>query len=129
MKRILLSASILGALIITIGVFAVPANTEPEKQERANVEFTETVRLLGVFLKGEYLVVHDEDRMAKGEDCTYVYDKSGKFVVSFHCIPVERPKAKSFRMVTSRANLAYGPAEIREIQFPGSTEAHQVPSF
>lgn len=128
MKR-LLAASILGALSITIGVFAGQANTEPKKQQRATVEFTETVKLLNVFLKGDYLVVHDEERMAQGEDCTYVYDKSGKLVVSFHCIPIERPKAESFRIVTTRANLAYGPAEIKEIQFAGSTEAHQVPSL
>jgi hypothetical protein len=129
MKKLLFSASILGALIITIGVLAVVANAETPKQERATVEFTETVKLLDVFLKGEYLIVHDEDRMAKGEDCTYVYDYAGKLAVSFHCTPVERPKSKSFRVVISKANLPYGPAEVREIQFPGSTEAHRVPAF
>jgi hypothetical protein len=113
--------------MITIGVFAANANTEANKQERATVEFTQTVKLLDVFLKGEYLIVHDEDKMAKGEDCTYLYDRSGKLVVSFHCTPVERPKAKSFRVVTSRVLSPYGPAEVKEIQFAGSTEAHLVP--
>ena len=129
MKRLLFPASILGALIITIGLFALVTSAETKKQERANIEFTETVKLLDVLLKGNYLIVHDEDRMAKGEACTYVYDRAGKLVVSFHCTPVERPKSKSFRVVLSKANLPYGPAEVREIQFPGSTEAHQVPAF
>ena len=129
MKRLLFATSILGALILTLGVFGVRANSETKRQERANIEFTETVKLLDVFLKGNYLIVHDEDRMAKGEACTYVYDSAGKLVVSFHCTPVERPKSKSFRVVLSKANLPYGPAEVSEIQFPGSTEAHQVPAF
>jgi hypothetical protein len=51
------------------------------------VEFRGNVRLLGVFLQGQYLVVHDHDLMARGEDCTYVYKlepgKPDKLVVSF----------------------------------------------
>ena len=127
MKRLLFATSILGALILTLGVFGVRANSETKRQERANIEFTETVKLLDVLLKGNYLIVHDEDRMAKGEDCTYVYDSAGKLVVSFHCTPVERPKSKTFRVVLSKTTLTYGPAEVREIQFPGTTEAHLLP--
>ncbi len=127
MKRNLLAGLLLAALIITIGVLAVQANTEAGTDERATVEFTDTVKLKGVFLKGEYLVVHDDEKMAKGEDCSYFYDRSGRLVVSFHCIPVERPKTKSFRIVTVRSSGGNLPAEILEIQFPGSTEAHQVP--
>jgi hypothetical protein len=43
-----------------------------------------------VFLEGEYLMVHVEDRMAKSKDCTYVYDAKG---------------ALRFRVVASRSNL------------------------
>lgn len=127
MKRLLLAGSMLTALVMIIGAFAAHAKTESKKSERATVEFTETVKLLGVMLKGEYFIVHDEDLMAKGEDCTYVYDASGKLVVSFHCVPVERPKTERFRMVVSKVNAPYGPGAIKEIQFAGSTEAHQVP--
>lgn len=127
MKRLLFAGSMLAALIITIGVFAVEANTEAKKNERATIEFTETVKLLDVLLKGEYLIVHDEERMARGEDCTYLYDSKGRLVVSFHCTPVERPKTEQFRIVVSKANSPYGPGEIKEIQFAGSTEAHRVP--
>lgn len=129
MKRLLFPASFLGALIIILGVFALVTNAETKKQERAKIEFTETVKLFDVLLKGDYLIVHDEDLMAKGEACTYIYDTAGKLVTSFHCTPVERPKSNSFRLVTSRANMTNGPAEVIEIQFPGSTEAHRVPAF
>jgi hypothetical protein len=126
MKRLLIAASMLAALMITIGAFAAHTKAEAKKTDRATIEFTQTVKLLNVVLKGEYLIVHDEALMAKGEDCTYVYDRSGKLVVSFHCTPVERPKSDRFRAVTRRLDPS-GLSEIVEIQFAGSTEAHQVP--
>jgi hypothetical protein len=127
MKRLIIATSIL-ALVVTAGFLATRANAETKRQEKATIEFTETVKLMGALLKGEYLIVHDEDRMSQGDACIYLYDSSGKLVVSFHCTPVERAKAKSFRVV-ARQNQPYGPKEITEIQFAGSTEAHQVPSF
>lgn len=125
MKRLLFATSILGALIISIGVFAAQANTEAKKTERATIRFNEPVKLLNVMLKGEYLFVHDEDKMAKGEDCSYVYDSTGKLVVSFHCIPAERSKVARFQVVT--VAVTNDMREIREYQFADSTEAHQVP--
>ena len=127
MKRILFATSMFAALLLIIGVFTAQAKPESKKTERATIEFTETVKLLNVFLKGEYFIVHDEDKMAKGEDCTYVYDPKGKLVVSFHCTPVERRKSEKFTVVASRSTITNGPAEIKEIQFAGSTEAHLVP--
>ena len=127
MKRILLATSMFAALALTIGAFTTQAKPEPNKTQRATIEFTETVKLVDVFLKGEYFIVHDEDKMAKGEDCTSVYDAKGRLVVSFHCTPVERPKSDRFRVVVARSTITNGPAEIKEIQFAGTTEAHLVP--
>ena len=127
MKRLLIAVSILAAVMMTIGALATHATTEAKKTERATIQFNEPVKLLGVFLKGEYTFIHDEEKMAKGEDCSYVYDRLGKLVVSFHCIPVERSKATRFRVVTVRTDPTYGPRELKEYQFAGSTEAHQVP--
>jgi len=125
MKRLLIAATMLAALIVTIGAFAVNSKAEAKNNERATIEFIQPVKLLSVILKGEYLVVHDDALMAKGEDCTYVYDRSGKLVVSFHCTPVERQKSNRFRVVTRRIDPS-GISEVIEIQFAGSTEAHQV---
>jgi len=126
MKRLLIAASMLAALTITVGAFVTHAEAEAKKNERATIEFTQAVKLLNVVLKGEYLVVHDEAKMAKGEDCTYLYDAKGKLVVSFHCTPVERPKSDRFRVVTRRLDPS-GMSEVIEIQFAGSTEAHLTP--
>jgi len=127
MKRLLIGVSLLAAMMITFGALATHADTEAKKQHRATIQFNEPVKLLNVFLKGEYTFVHDEDKMAKGEDCTFIYDSAGKLVTSFHCIPAERPKAKNFRVLTARLDPTYGPREIKEYQFAGDTEAHQVP--
>ena len=125
MKRTLIATSMFMSLMISIAAFAVHTRAEAKKNERATVEFTQSVKLLNVVLRGEYLVVHDEALMAKGEACTYLYDRAGKLVVSFHCTPVERPKSDRFRVVTRRLDPS-GISEIVEIQFAGSTEAHQV---
>ncbi|HSB12028.1 MAG TPA: hypothetical protein VLM38_21255 [Blastocatellia bacterium] len=127
MKRLLFAASMLAAVMMTIGAFSTQATTETKKTERATIQFNEPVKLLNVFLKGEYTFVHDEEKMAKGEDCTYVYNASGKLIVSFHCIPAQRAEAKNFRVLTVQQDRTYGPREIKEYQFAGSTEAHQVP--
>jgi hypothetical protein len=93
--------------------------------------FREPVKLLGVVLQGEYMFVHDEQAMATGDACTYVYKveegKPDRLVVSFHCIPVPRKAVAVFTVRTSfSTELMLN--ELTEYQFAGSTEAHQVPS-
>ena len=124
MKRYIFTALIVLALVTGIVLAQVQKKVEAGKIQKAKVEFTETVKLKDVMLRGEYLFLHDEEKMAKGLDCTYVYDSAGKLVVSFHCEPVERAKTDQFKvLVTSKGNLL----EIEEYQFAGSTEAHRVP--
>ena len=127
MKRIAIATSLLAALMTMAGLPSTTASADPRSNESATVEFAEPVRLLGVFLHGKYRIEHDEDRMAKGEDCTYIYNSKGKLVVSFHCIPVQRPKADGFTVVATPRWSPTTPPRIKAIQFAGSTEAHQVP--
>ena len=74
-------------------------------KQKAVAQFNEPVRLQGVLLKGEYLFVHDDAAMRRGEACTFVYkgdaEVAGKLVVSFHCTPVQRQKVSSFSVRTS----------------------------
>ncbi len=44
---------------------------QPPEIQRAFVEFTEPIKLLGAVLKGDYLFLHDEAKMARGEPCTW----------------------------------------------------------
>jgi hypothetical protein len=153
MKRQMFLFSILSVLVLAAWALAsqapaqklqtdraLPPLTElikPQAQtaqiQKAVVEFTEPVKLLGVILKGSYLFLHDEGKMARGEPCSWVYARgqTGKFdrlVASFHCIPVEREEpAEQFKVIISGMNSPFTMPEVVEYRFAGSTEGHQVP--
>jgi len=127
MKKAILFLAALS--ILTLGSLSLTPAASGTHKERAVMEFFQPVQLLNATLQGEYLFVHDDTMMARGEACTYVYKGStenpDKLVLSFHCKPETRAKARSFTVRTSL--LKTGIREIREIQFAGSTESHAVP--
>jgi hypothetical protein len=93
------------------------------------MKFNQPVKLMGLTLKGEYLFVHDDLAMARGEACTFVYEGDAeipsRLVVSFHCTPVERGRVANFTVRTLLTSS--GQIEVKEFQFGGSTESHLVP--
>jgi hypothetical protein len=128
MKRYIAAVTVAAALLIS-GAFAGQKKEEARIQ-KAVVQFTEPVKLLNVVLNGEYLFVHDEDKMAKGEACSYVYTREngqqGKLVVSFHCQPVPREPSNQFTVtVTPGPNSDL--LELVEYRFANSPEGHRVP--
>jgi hypothetical protein len=132
MKRMIF-AILLTAAVMTGVAVAQSKKVAAPQIESAVVEFPQTVLANGVFLKGDYLVIHDDARMAKGENCTYIYEytnkEQGRLVTSFHCTPVERERVGDFTILL--APIAQSPAGVRKvtaIQFAGSTEAHQLPA-
>jgi hypothetical protein len=132
MKRIVLSVFIIGLALVLGDALTTASKAESPRREKAVVEFSETVKLQGVLLRGEYIVVHDEERMARGEPCTYIYKskngKEGELVVSFHCEHVDRAKAKQFTVRLYNKHSAYDILEVVEFQFANSTAGHRVPS-
>ena len=131
MKKILLFITLLSALTLSSGlVSSAGKSANATKKERGTVTFTEPVKLMGVTLKGEYLFVHNDEAMMRGEECTFVYkgpaEVRDQLVVSFHCTPVQRARASNFTVRTQK--LLPGPTEITEFQFGGSTEGHMVPT-
>jgi hypothetical protein len=128
MKKVFFALAILGALAFGSGPLLNGSRVQAATGERAVVEFQDTVRLLNVFLRGSYVVVHDDSRMAQGEPCLNVYSikDPDKLVVAFHCRPVERGKAEHFTVRTSRSSAIAVP-EVLEIQFAGTNTAHRVP--
>lgn len=118
------------ASMMVTGVFAMTDGAAETKTQKAVVAFDEPTKLLNVTLKGQYLFVHDDQRMARGEACTYVYTyteaKQGDLVVSFHCRPVPREKAGHFS-VTVAMQPGSNRVALVEYQFAGSTEGHRVP--
>jgi len=129
MKKILLFITLLSALTLSSGLASSVTNASSVgKKERAMVTFTEPVKLMGVTLRGDYLFVHNEEAMLRGDECSYIYKGPAEIpdnlVVSFHCTPAERAKASRFTVRTDQ--IIPGQNEITEYQFAGSTEAHLV---
>ena len=130
MKSFLLFIALLCA--VTLSSSSAPSVTNAAnaaKKERAVTMFSQPVNLMGMTLKGEYLFVHDDAAMVRGEACTFVYkgnaDVPEKLVVSFHCTPAARAKVTNFTVRTLL--ISPGQSELREFQFAGSSEAHLVP--
>lgn len=84
---------------------------------------------MGLTLRGDYLLVHDDAAMMRGEACTHVYKGNAevpdKLVVSFHCTPVPRTIVAHFTVRTML--ISPGQSELSEFQFAGSSEGHLVP--
>lgn len=130
MKSFLVFIAFLCAVTLTSGSATSVTNAaNAAKKERAVMKFNEPVKLMGLTLKGEYLIVHDDAAMARGEACTFVYEGvaeiPSKLVGSFHCTPVERAKVANFTVRTVLTSS--GQIEVKEFQFGGSTESHLVP--
>ena len=122
---------IIFAGIVLLALLAVSGRAEKPPVQKAVVQFDEPVKLLTVTLKGEYLFVHDEEKMARGDDCTYVYThskgKQGELVISCHCVPVTRDKTDNFTIsVTMQPGTDL--TMLTEYRFAGSTQGHKVPS-
>ena len=129
MKSVAFFVIVLCALIIGSVSWETKASNTARKQS-AVTTFNRAVVLHGVTLKGEYLFVHDDAAMQRGEACTYVYEGNApipkKLVVSFHCVPVQRMKAKNF--ILRSIETSPGVLELQEYQFAGDTEGHAVPT-
>lgn len=130
MKSCLLILALLCAVTLSTSLTPSVSNAaNAEQKERAVTSFTQPVQIMGATLKGEYLFVHDDAAMARGEACTYIYkglaEKIDNLVISFHCMPVARDKVPYFTVRTLEIFPGY--SEIKEYQFAGSTEAHRVP--
>lgn len=130
MKSLLLFIALLCVITLSISSASSPTiAANPANKERAVMKFNRPVQLMGLTLKGEYLFVHDDEAMARGEACSYVYkgvaEVAKKLVVAFHCTPVERAKATKFTVRTLQTLPKQN--EVMEFQFRGSTEAHLVP--
>ena len=128
MKNLFIMAALLVAVTLS-GTSLGGSKAAPAGKKQAVMQFIEPVQLMGVVLKGEYLFVHDDEAMARGEACTFVYKgnspNAAKLVASFHCVPAQRVKVTSF---TVRTAAVSGIQELTEYQFSGETEAHTVPA-
>lgn len=127
MKRVAFFLALLCALIIGSVSWETKASDTAAKQS-AITNFDQAVIVNGVTLRGEYLFVHDDAAKARGDVCTFVYEGkaaiASKLVVSFHCIRVQRAKAKYFTIRS--VEILPGIRELQEFQFAGDVVGHAV---
>src|SRR5690242_8546918 len=93
-------------IVILIAVASGVTGTAQARDSRIQsgvFEFKEPVKLLDVVLQGEYLFLHHEGMMERGKPCLFVYHaKSGGFVISLHCHPVNKDRVAQMSVVLAR---------------------------
>jgi hypothetical protein len=118
------------------------AHVSPVRQW-AIVHFDRTTDVSGVLLNaGRYLIVHDAEKMARGDACTtfYSFGESGngeqEEAVSFHCILREREVTSKTTLTTTPVagdtrgctyGWSYTNDKLTEYQFAADSEGHGVP--
>jgi hypothetical protein len=104
-----------------------PLATEPVRQAIV-VWFQQPVRIGNNILQGRYVIEHDNDRMAAGGPCTYIYKFEDQKVpvVAFHCLHLEGTNGEKGAVVLHKG--ADGFLHLDEFQFPGDPAAHGMPT-
>lgn len=128
--RIIVGVAVLVALL-GVGTFASRAGDVAGSRQWTIVNFTDPVRVHDQIVMGPVLIVHDNDKMSRGQACTTFYRfEPGKGpkeeLVSFHCRPDVRAAVAetTFTYVTSPD----GCKRLTEYQIAGDTEAHGIPA-
>ncbi|HMF98636.1 MAG TPA: hypothetical protein VKE96_30255 [Vicinamibacterales bacterium] len=133
-KRSIVFTTLAAVAIIAATTLAAAAGRAPVQASR--ITFTEVTRVCGHYLAGDYIVVHDDNKMAAGEPCTTFYrmrkGKPAVAEVSFRCSPKQRaPVAQTtiWTVPTVGVTSATQSLDLVEFQLAGDPEAHVVPPF
>lgn len=99
-------------------------------RQAAGVWFMKPVKVGDSILQGQYIIEHDNDRMARGLPCTHIYaaNKPQVPVVKFHCTHLERARAERDTVVLHSTGDPMIPGKLAAFQFAGETAAHGIPS-
>src|SRR5207249_4797698 len=118
--------------VLAAGTFATSGDRVAPTKQWAVVNFINPVRVGTDAIMGQYLIVHDDTKMARGLPCMTFYrfdDKKGpqESVLSFHCLPRQRKVVGQTTItIVPPTNLTDLP-KLTEYQFAGDSEAYAVP--
>jgi hypothetical protein len=127
--RIIVGVAVLVGLF-SVSTFATRGDGVGPSRRWAIVNFTSPVQLDDQFLMGQYLFVHDDAKMARGEACTSIYrfDPARgpqEEILTFHCRPAHRDVCDKATFTVTDAGLDI--PKLIEYQFAGDVEGHGVP--
>jgi hypothetical protein len=110
------------------GVALAGLSLAPPAVQVLDVVFRDPVRVGDTLLMGAYRIEHDTDRMARGEPCTYIYDRDDLRapVATFHCEHLEAATAATATVQLSPSSRP-GPRGMIGFQFAGESAVHAVP--
>jgi hypothetical protein len=119
--------------LLGVGTFASRGDASVNAPRQwAIVNILDPVSVKGEIVMGPVMIVHDDEKMARGEPCTtfYRFDAARgprEELVSFHCTPVQRSVAGTTKL-TLQHGIEGACKRLIEYQFAGDTEAHGIPS-
>lgn len=130
MKSRIIVGSLLVFGLLSVGTFARNTTVAGTKSWTL-VNFVNPVSIQGRVVMGPVMILHDDEKMAKGQPCTTIYRFDtergpAEELASFHCKPVQRNVAE-----LTTLTLAGGPDTCKrlvEYQIAGETEAHGIPA-
>jgi hypothetical protein len=119
----------IGAAVM-MGFLAASTLDAVPTRRSAVVRFLRPTIVAGSFVIGTVVIEHDDAKMARGEPCTTVYhykseNELGEPIVSFMCMPQDRPLATKFEATLIRS--VSSPDRLTEYQIAGEREGHGVP--
>ena len=129
--RIIVGAAVLVA-VLGLGTFTSRAGDVAGSRQWTLVTFADPVIVKDQIVMGPVLIVHDSDKMARGQACTTFYRfEPGKGpkeeLLSFHCRPDARPVVAQTTFTYSDSPTASGCKRLLAYQIAGDAEVHGIP--
>lgn len=129
------SRTIVGMVVVIslvgVGVLASRAGEVTSKRQWTLVNFVEPVRVQNQLVMGPVMILHDSEKMSRGEACTtfYRFDRvkgPQEALLSFHCQPMlhNGVRETTFTYADDGQN---GCKRLIKYQIAGDEEAHGVP--
>jgi hypothetical protein len=117
--------------VLGVGTYASRAGDVAGRHQWTIVNFPDPVLVKDQIVMGPVLIVHDEEKMSRGEACTTFYRfEPGKgpreALLSFHCQP--KVKAVVAQTTLDIVDMPVGCKRLVAYQIGGDTEAHGIPS-
>ena len=117
--------------VLGVGTYPSRAGAVAGRRQWTIVNFVDPVQVQDQIVMGPVLIVHDDEKMSRGEACTTFYRfEAGKGpkqeLISFHCQP--STKTVVAQTTLSIVDTPAGCKRLVAYQIGGDAEAHEIPA-